>query len=38
VPLPRPRGDLAMVRGSTEFAGTRYQIWKALHAKLDVVH
>jgi NitT/TauT family transport system ATP-binding protein len=38
VPLSRPRGDLAVVRGSTEFADTRYRIWKALHANLDIVH
>src|SRR5581483_1286538 len=38
VPLPRPRGDLAVVRGSPEFADTRYRIWKALHANLDTVH
>ncbi|MYZ47253.1 ABC transporter ATP-binding protein [Propylenella binzhouense] len=31
VGLPRPRGDLAAVRGSAEFAETRYRIWKALH-------
>ena len=31
VPLPRPRGDLAALRGQTEFAETRYRIWRALH-------
>jgi NitT/TauT family transport system ATP-binding protein len=31
VPLPRPRGDLAKVRGSEAFAKTRYHIWQALH-------
>jgi NitT/TauT family transport system ATP-binding protein len=31
VPLPRPRGDLGAVRGTREFAETRYQVWKALH-------
>ena len=32
VPLPRPRGDLAALRGSPAFAETRYHIWQALHA------
>jgi NitT/TauT family transport system ATP-binding protein len=32
VPLPRPRSDLAAIRGSHEFAETRYKIWQALHA------
>jgi len=32
VPLSRPRGDLAAVRGTREFAETRYHLWKALHA------
>jgi ABC-type nitrate/sulfonate/bicarbonate transport system ATPase subunit len=36
VPLPRPREDLATVRGTHEFADTRYQIWRALHAKQAV--
>jgi NitT/TauT family transport system ATP-binding protein len=31
VPLPRPRGNLAKVRGSEAFAKTRYHIWQALH-------
>jgi NitT/TauT family transport system ATP-binding protein len=35
VPLPRPRGDLGEVRGSSEFAETRYHIWRALHATPD---
>jgi NitT/TauT family transport system ATP-binding protein len=38
VPLPRPRGDLAAVRGSNEFAQTRYHIWRALHAEAKSVH
>jgi NitT/TauT family transport system ATP-binding protein len=40
VPLPRPRGDLAKVRGSEAFAGTRYHIWQALHAGVgaETVH
>ena len=32
VPLPRPRGDLSIVRGLPEFADTRYKIWRMLHA------
>ena len=32
VPLPRPRGDLGVARGTKEFADTRYHVWKALHA------
>src|SRR3977135_806127 len=32
VPLPRPRGDLGVVRGTKEFADTRYHVWRALHA------
>src|SRR5665213_182722 len=36
VPLPRPRGDLAMVRGSEAFAKTRYHIWQALHGGATV--
>ena len=31
VPLPRPRGDLAKVRGSETFGQIRYHIWQALH-------
>jgi NitT/TauT family transport system ATP-binding protein len=31
VNLPRPRGDLAALRGTTEFAEMRYRVWKALH-------
>jgi NitT/TauT family transport system ATP-binding protein len=31
VELPRPRGDLAALRGTTEFAEMRYRIWWALH-------
>jgi len=33
VPLARPRPDLGLVRGTTEFAETRYRVWQALHAK-----
>jgi NitT/TauT family transport system ATP-binding protein len=31
VPLPRPRGDAASVRGHAAFAATRYRIWRAVH-------
>jgi len=31
VPLARPRPDLGIVRGTPEFAETRYKIWRALH-------
>jgi len=38
VPLPRPRDDLARIRGSQAFAQTRYHIWQALHADAPTVH
>ncbi|MFZ0422101.1 MAG: ABC transporter ATP-binding protein [Xanthobacteraceae bacterium] len=38
VPLQRPRDDLAKIRGSDEFAQTRYHIWKALHDVAQPVH
>jgi NitT/TauT family transport system ATP-binding protein len=38
VPLPRPRDDLAKIRGSDEFAQTRYHIWQAIHADEQTVH
>jgi NitT/TauT family transport system ATP-binding protein len=38
VPLPRPRDDLAKIRGSDEFARTRYHIWQAIHASEQTVH
>jgi NitT/TauT family transport system ATP-binding protein len=38
VPLPRPRGDLGALRGSAEFAETRYHVWKALHGQADARH
>jgi NitT/TauT family transport system ATP-binding protein len=38
VPLPRPRQDLAKLRGSEQFAQTRYHIWRALHAGVPTVH
>jgi NitT/TauT family transport system ATP-binding protein len=31
VPLQRPRTDLGVVRGTAEFAETRYKIWRELH-------
>jgi NitT/TauT family transport system ATP-binding protein len=38
VPLPRPRDDLAQIRGSEEFAQTRYRIWRALHDGAPTLH
>ena len=38
VPLPRPRGDVASVRGAAAFAVTRYAIWRALHDLPPTVH
>jgi NitT/TauT family transport system ATP-binding protein len=38
VPLPRPRADLAKIRGSEAFAQTRYHIWRALHAVAPTMH
>jgi NitT/TauT family transport system ATP-binding protein len=38
VPLPRPRGDLGVARGTKEFADTRYRVWKALHADRATLH
>jgi NitT/TauT family transport system ATP-binding protein len=38
VPLPRPRDDLAKIRGADAFAQTRYHIWQALHAGASTVH
>jgi D-methionine transport system ATP-binding protein len=37
VPLPRPRGDLGVLRGTPQFAEARYHVWKALHAQ-EAVH
>jgi len=37
VPLGRPRPDLGMVRGTPEFADTRYKVWRALHDQ-ETVH
>jgi NitT/TauT family transport system ATP-binding protein len=38
VPLKRPRIDLAHIRGSAEFADTRYRIWQTLHAAAGTAH
>jgi NitT/TauT family transport system ATP-binding protein len=38
VPLPRPRDDLAQIRGSDQFAQTRYHIWRALHDGAPTLH
>jgi NitT/TauT family transport system ATP-binding protein len=38
VPLKRPRPDLGLVRGSSEFAETRYKIWRELHDDAVAVH
>jgi NitT/TauT family transport system ATP-binding protein len=38
VPLPRPRDDLAKIRGSEEFSRTRFHIWQAIHAGAATVH
>jgi NitT/TauT family transport system ATP-binding protein len=38
VPLPRPRGDLGVARGTKEFADTRYRVWQALHAQAPTLH
>ncbi len=37
VPLGRPRPDLGLVRGTPEFAETRYKIWRVLHDE-ETVH
>ena len=38
VPLKRPRPDLGLVRGTNEFAETRYKVWRALHDDKPTVH
>jgi ABC-type nitrate/sulfonate/bicarbonate transport system ATPase subunit len=38
VPLQRPRSDLAAIRGSAEFAKTRYHLWQALHGVPATLH
>src|SRR5262249_10669384 len=36
VPLKRPRPDLGVVRGTPEFAETRYKVWCAIHEDTTV--
>ena len=36
VPLKRPRPDLGVVRGTPEFAETRYRVWRAIHDGVTV--
>ncbi len=38
VPLKRPRPDLGVVRGTPEFADTRYKVWRAIHDNAATVH
>jgi len=38
VPLKRPRPDLGIVRGTPEFAETRYKVWRAIHGDAATVH
>jgi NitT/TauT family transport system ATP-binding protein len=38
VPLPRPRSDLGVVRGTQEFATTRYRVWRALREGGEALH
>jgi len=38
VNLPRPRGDLGVIRGSPEFAQTRYRLWQAVHGARATTH
>src|SRR6476646_4461756 len=38
VPLKRPRPDLGVVRGTSEFADTRYRVWQALHVPIGTLH
>jgi NitT/TauT family transport system ATP-binding protein len=38
VPLGRPRPDLGIVRGTSDFADTRYHVWKALHEPAAALH
>jgi NitT/TauT family transport system ATP-binding protein len=38
VPLPRPRPDLGVVRGTPEFAATRYRVWRALREDGEGLH
>src|SRR5262245_3693816 len=36
VPLKRPRPDLGVVRGTSEFAETRFKVWRAIHDGITV--
>ena len=38
VPLSRPRADLGIVRGTPDFAETRYRVWKALQEPAATLH
>src|ERR1700685_1475737 len=38
VPLSRPRGDLGVIRGSSEFAQIRYRLWQAVHTQAATQH
>jgi NitT/TauT family transport system ATP-binding protein len=38
VPIPRPREDIAAIRGLPEFADTRYRIWRGVHGNTSVLH
>ena len=38
VPLSRPRSDLGIVRGTADFADTRYRVWKLLHEPAAALH
>jgi NitT/TauT family transport system ATP-binding protein len=38
VPLSRPRPDLGIVRGTSEFSDTRYRVWKTLHESAGTLH
>jgi NitT/TauT family transport system ATP-binding protein len=38
VPIPRPREDIAAIRGLPEFADTRYRIWRGVHGNTPVLH
>ena len=33
VPLPRPRGDVEVVRGSAAFGETRYALWRSINGE-----
>src|SRR3546814_1670326 len=38
IDLPRDRSDLGALRGTAEFAETRYRIWQALHQAPETQH